>query len=128
MSRLGQSFRTVFRHIVLSFCFASTTALVAVSAAPLMAQDAAPRVVQGKVVDKSDAAVKGATVFLKDGHTLAVRSYVAGDDGSYRFSQLASSADYQLWAEVNGKKSSVKNISSFDTRKEFNMTLKIDTK
>lgn len=92
-----------------------------------MAQQAAPRVVQGKVVDKSDAGVKGATVFLKDGHTLAVRSYVASDDGTYRFGQLASSADYQLWAEVNGKKSAVKNISSFDTRNEFNITLKIDT-
>jgi hypothetical protein len=128
MSRLGQPFRTLSRHIVLSFCFASAVALVAVSPAPVMAQEAAQRVVQGKVVDKSDASVKGATVFLKDGHTLAVRSYVAGDDGSYRFSQLASNADYQLWAEVNGKKSSVKNISSYDTRSEFNITLKIDTK
>jgi hypothetical protein len=128
MSRLGQSFRTVSRQIVLSFCFASAAALVAVSAAPVMAQQAAPRVVQGKVVDKSDAAIKDATVFLKDGHTLAVRSYVAGDDGSYHFSQLDSNADYQLWAEVNGKKSSVKSITSFDTRKEFNITLKIDTK
>jgi hypothetical protein len=65
-------------------------------------------------------------VYLKDGHTLSVRSYVASDDGSYRFGQLAQNADYQLWAEAEGKKSGVKNISSFDTRKEFDMTLKID--
>jgi hypothetical protein len=128
MSRLGQSFRTVSRHLALSLCFASAAAFVAVSSAPLMAQQPAPRVVQGKVVDKSETGLKGATVFLKDGHTLAVRSYVASDDGSYRLGQLATSADYQLWAEVDGKKSSVKNISSFDTRSEFNITLKIDIK
>jgi len=55
-----------------------------------------------------------------------VKSYIASDDGSYRFGQLAQNADYQLWAESGGKKSSVKNISSFDNRKEFDITLKID--
>ena len=85
-------------------------------------QPQAQRVVQGKVVDKSDAGLKGATVYLKDGHTLAVKSYVASDDGSYRFGQLTQTADYQLWAELNGKKSAVKNITSFDTRTQFNIT------
>jgi len=89
-----------------------------------MAQQAAERLVQGK----SGAGLKAATVYLKDEHTLSVKSYVAGDDGSYRFGQLAQSADYQLWAEVDGKKSGVKNISSFDTRNEFDITLKVDTK
>ena len=84
------------------------------------------RVVQGKVVDKDEAAVKGATVYLKDDHTLAVKSYVAGDDGSFRFGQLAQSSDYELWATANGKKSAVKNLSSFDTRPVFNITLKIE--
>ena len=94
---------------------------------PLLAQQPAQRVVQGKVVDKSDAGLKGATVYLKDGHTLSVKSYISADDGSYRFGQLAQNTDYQLWAESNGKKSAVKNISSFDTRNQFNITLKIDT-
>jgi hypothetical protein len=106
-----------------------SAAMVAVPAARLFAQDApVARVVQGKVVDKSGAGLKAATVYLKDGHTLSVRSYVASDDGSYRFGQLAQNADYQLWAEVDGKKSGVKNISSFDTRNEFDITLKVDTK
>ena len=108
-------------------CCLGTVALVAVPGAPLVAEQAVQRVVQGKVVDSAGAGMKGATVYLKDGHTLAVKSYVASDDGSYRFGQLAQSADYQLWAEASGKKSGVKNISSFDTRNEFNITLKVDT-
>ena len=127
MSRLVGSLHRISRSLALACSFAAAV-FVAVHAAPLTAQQPAPRVVQGKVVDKSDAGLKGATVFLKDGHTLAVRSYVASDDGTYRFGQLSNSADYQLWAQVDGKKSPVKNISSFDTRAEFNITLKIDTK
>jgi hypothetical protein len=108
------------------FCCAGPVALLALPAAPLAAQRTAQRVVQGKVVDKSDAGMKGATVYLKDGHTLSVKSYIASDDGSYRFGQLVQNTDYQLWAEHDGKKSAVKNISSFDTRNEFNITLKIE--
>ena len=102
---------------------------VALSARPAASRPSqAQRVIQGKVVDKSDAGLKGATVFLKDDHTLSVKSYIAADDGSFRFGQLQQSTDYELWAELDGKKSAVKNISSFDTRTEFNITLKIDTK
>ena len=92
----------------------------------IFAQQQTQRIVQGKVVDKSDAGLKGATVYLKDAHTLSVKSYIASDDGSYRFGQLVQNTDYEVWAEIGGKKSSVKNISSFDTRNEFNITLKID--
>lgn len=109
-------------------CFACGAAGIASNtiSVPLLAQSQAERVVQGKVVDKGDAGVKGATVYLKDGHTLAVKSYIAADDGTFHFGQLSSSADYELWAESGGKKSAVKNISSFDTRPQFNINLKID--
>jgi hypothetical protein len=108
------------------WCGLGSLAALAAPAPLAWAQDQAERLVQGKVVNKAGAGVKGATVYLKDEHTLSVKSYVASDDGSYRFGQLTQTADYQLWAEWNGKKSGVKNISSFDTRKEFDMTLKID--
>jgi len=118
--------RRLVRHLPLLCCLAVLASLAA-PAPLLLAQQQAQRVVQGKVVNSSGAGLKGATIFLKDDHTLAVKSYIAADDGSFRFSQLLQSTDYELWAEFNGKKSSAKNISSFDTRAEFNITLKIDT-
>jgi carboxypeptidase family protein len=99
---------------------------LSVSAPQAFAQGQASRTVQGKVVDKSGAAIKGAIVYLKDSHTLAVKSAVTVDDGSYHFGQLAQNTDYELWAQSDGKKSGSKNISSFDNRSEFDFTLKID--
>jgi Carboxypeptidase regulatory-like domain len=120
----GNHFGRVARGLIL-LCGLLAAVLVALPSA--MAVDKAQRVVQGKVVDKSDAGLKGAVVYLKDGHTMQVKSYISGDDGSYRFGQLAGSTDYSVWAESGGKKSAVKNISSFDTKTEFNIILKIDT-
>ncbi|MGC1297444.1 MAG: carboxypeptidase-like regulatory domain-containing protein [Alloacidobacterium sp.] len=85
------------------------------------------RVVQGKAVDKGDAPIKGAVVYLKDDHSLSVKSYITDDEGTYRFGQLAQNTDYELWAESNGKKSPVKSISSFDSKNQFFINLKIDT-
>ena len=121
-----RSVRRLIRSTALLCCLGLPVSLALPAPLLLAQKQAADRVVQGKVVDKADAAVKGATVYLKDGHTLSVKSYVA-DDGSYRFGQLAQNTDYELWAEFNGKKSSVKNLSSFDTRSTFNINLKIDT-
>ena len=86
----------------------------------------AQRTVQGKVTDKGDAGINGAVVYLKDDHSLAVKSFISEPDGSYRFGQLSDGTDYELWAESNGKKSPTKTISSFDSKKSFQINLKID--
>jgi hypothetical protein len=106
-----------------------TTAVFVLPVAALQAQQAgaAQRVLQGKVVDKADAPIRGAVVYLKDGHTLSVRSYITDDSGTYRFGQLGQNTDYEIWAESNGRKSGTKSISSFDSKKEFTFSLKIDT-
>ncbi|HZY62189.1 MAG TPA: carboxypeptidase-like regulatory domain-containing protein [Edaphobacter sp.] len=84
------------------------------------------RTVQGKVVNGSNAPVKGAVVYLKDDQSLSVMSKITDDKGSYRFGQLSQNSDYELWAESNGKKSKVRTISSFESRNNFDFNLKID--
>ena len=87
------------------------------------------RTVRGVVVDKgSEAAVPSAVVFLKNTRTNAVRSYIADDEGNYRFSGLDPNVDYEIHAEKDGAKSAVRTISSFDNKKEIVVPLKIEKK
>jgi hypothetical protein len=94
----------------------------------LLAQARGPvqRVVQGKVQTKDGEAVKGAVVYLEDSRTNSVKSFIADEKGGYRFVQLSQNTDYSIWAKAEGKKSATKTISSFDTKNELNIDLKID--
>ena len=83
------------------------------------------RIVQGKVLGPNDEALAGAVVYIKDLKTLAIKSFISQQDGSYRFGQLSDSADYELWAELKGKKSPTRGISSFDQKKLYTINLKL---
>jgi Carboxypeptidase regulatory-like domain len=85
------------------------------------------RVVQGTVQNENDQPQTNAVVYLQDQKSLEVRTYITEANGHYRFGQLSTEVDYQLWAEFKGHKSKTKSISSFDSKKEFNFDLKIDT-
>jgi len=100
----------------------------AFDATPALAQrPGVLRSVTGKVVDKGERPLKGSVVYLKDDKSLAVKSFIADDQGSFRFGQLSQNTDYELWAELDGRKSNTRTISSFDNKNEFVMNLKIDT-
>lgn len=86
------------------------------------------KTVRGLVLDKSDNGVGAAVVFLKNVRSNQVRSYIADNQGNYRFSGLDPNADYELHAEKDGAKSAIRNVSSFDGRMDIVLNLKIDTK
>lgn len=89
------------------------------------AQNFGQRIIQGKVVDDAGALVGGATVFLKNLKTRDIRSFTSTPDGSFRFAQVGMVDDYEVWAEQGKKKSAVKTISSFDSRKQLDFELKL---
>jgi hypothetical protein len=94
-------------------------------ALPAQAQNLGQRNVSGAVVDAESSPVPGATVFLKNQKTKAIRSYTSAKDGRFHFAQVNMSEDFDLWAEKEGKKSVVKTVSSWDARKEFETELKM---
>jgi hypothetical protein len=89
------------------------------------AQNLGQRVVMGAVVDANSAPVAGATVFLRDLKSKNIRSFTSVEHGRFRFAQVNMAEDHELWAEKDGRKSAVKNISSWDARKEIEVDLKL---
>jgi hypothetical protein len=86
----------------------------------------ANRVVQGRVVNAEDTPQQNAIVYLKNQKTLEIKTYISAADGSYRFGQLSSDADYQIWARYQNSKSKTRSISSFDSKKQFTFELKLE--
>jgi hypothetical protein len=87
------------------------------------AQNLGQRVVTGRVVGAGAAPVADATVFLKNLKTKSIRSYTTDVAGRFRFTQVNMAEDQELWAEKDGKKSAVKTVSTWDTRKELDCEL-----
>ncbi len=101
---------------------------LAVGAASAAEQgDSQTRSVSGQVLDKEDTALSGAVVHLKNTKTLALKTFITDESGNYRFSGLSPNIDYELHAELKGSRSSTKTVSSFDSRKDLTIHLRIDT-
>jgi hypothetical protein len=90
-----------------------------------VAQNIGQRVVTGSVVDSDSTPVPGATVFLKEIKTKAIRSFTSDAKGRFRFTQVNMAEDHELWAEKAGRKTAVKTVSEWDARKEFETELKM---
>jgi hypothetical protein len=86
------------------------------------------RSVRGVVTDAADAPVTGAVVQLENTKTQQIRSYITKEDGAYSFFELNTDTDYKLKADFKGASSSSKTLSSFDSRKQAVINLKLDKK
>ncbi len=82
------------------------------------------RLLYGKVLDQQDNPVVNAIVYLTNMRTHAVKTYIVGEDGTYRFPGL-STVDYEVFAQFNGRKSDTKSVSQFDDRSQVYVDLKI---
>ena len=86
------------------------------------------RLLYGKVLDHQDNPLVNAVVYVTNTRTRAVKTYIVGQDGTYRFPALSNAVDYEVYAQSNGRKSDAKSLSQFDDRSEVYITLKIDTR
>jgi hypothetical protein len=84
------------------------------------------RLLLGKVLDQHDNPVPNAIVYLTNSRTHAVKTYIIGEDGTYRFPGL-DSADYEVYAQFNGHKSDTRSVSQFDERPQVYVDLRINT-
>ena len=103
--------------------------LGAVSSATADKKDnTAGRLLYGKVLDSQDNPLPDAVVYLTNTRTRAVKTYIVGPDGNYRFPALSTAIDYEVYAQYNGKKSDTKSVSQFDDRSQVYLDLKVNTR
>ena len=86
------------------------------------------RTLQGMVTSADDMPVSGAVVQLKNTKTLQIRSFITQQNGSYYFNALSTDVDYEVKAESAGLSSPTKTLSSFDSRKDAVLNLKLNKK
>ena len=104
---------------------------LAVSAFPQDKQDkkeAQLKTVHGTVMDGKENFQASAVVYLKNLKSQAIKTYIADEAGKYRFSGLDPNVDYEIYAEKEGAKSATHTVSSFDSRKDIGLNLKIEKK
>ncbi len=86
------------------------------------------RLLYGKVLDGGDNPLSDAVVYVTNTRTRAVKTYIVGKDGAYRFPALSTAVDYEVYAQYNNHKSDTKSVSQFDDRSQVYLVLKIDTR
>lgn len=95
---------------------------------PLDKKNDNTRLLTGRVIDHQDTVLANAVVYLTNTRTRAVKTYIVGLDGAYRFPSLSPNIDYEVYAQYNGRKSDTKTVSQFDNRQTVNINLKIDNR
>jgi Carboxypeptidase regulatory-like domain len=86
------------------------------------------RTVHGSVLDKEENPVASSVVYLKNLKSQAVKTYIADESGNYRFSGLDPNVDYEIHAEHDNLTSPIRTISSYDSRRDIEVMLKLSRK
>jgi hypothetical protein len=119
--------RSVLMAVVVA-C-ALLVALGAVSSAALDKKDkTVGRLLFGKVLDPQDNPIPDAVVYVTNTRTRAVKTYIVGPDGTYRFPALSTAVDYEVYAQYKGHKSDTKSVSQFDDRSQVYIDLRVDAR
>jgi hypothetical protein len=117
---------------LLSFSIVLAAMLALSVSAPVLAQDkkgdAQLRTVHGSVVDGGENPIASSVVYLVNVKTQAVKTYIADDTGSYRFSGLDPNTDYELHAEHADLTSATRTVSSFNSSRDIEVVLKLSHK
>lgn len=90
--------------------------------------DAQLRTIRGTVLDKDETPQPSGVVYLLNTKTQAVKTYIADEVGNYRFSGLDPNVDYEVHAEHDDMTSATRTISSFDSRRDVELVLKLSHK
>ena len=83
------------------------------------------RVVSGVVSDASENPISGAVVTLTDLRDSKKTATYTGQSGTYQFSDLQLTRDYEVQASYKGVSSRLRKISSIDPRNRIVMNLRI---
>lgn len=86
------------------------------------------RTVRGGVLDKDENPAPSSVVYLVNVRSQAVKTLFADDAGRYRFSGLDPNVDYEIHAEHGDMMSATRTVSSYDTRRDIEVTLKLTRK
>jgi hypothetical protein len=119
------------RLVAIAVCALVCVASLSLAAAPAAAQGRGrveSRTLTGRVLGSHDEPLQKAVVYLKNTKSLVIKTYITDADGSYRFPALSTNVDYEVYAEHDGARSGAKTLSGFDSRKDPNITLRIQDK
>jgi len=86
------------------------------------------RTVHGTAIDKDDNPVPSSVVYLVNVKTQSIITRITDSSGAYRFSGLDPNVDYEIHAEHENLTSPTRTISSFDSRRDIEVILKISRK
>lgn len=117
--------------VLIGLLLAGTLALAQVPAGQFyQVKERAPqtRTLTGFVSNQHGSPLSDSVVYLTNTRSMNVKTYIVGKDGMYRFPALSPDVDYQIYAQYKNQRSDTKTLSSFDSRSNAVINLRIQVK